>query len=138
MKDLLIKISAMGLGVGIIIFIVLFSSSENTEGVSTVTIEQEEAVESGIHVATGLIASNDYQLVIANCTSCHSAKLITQNRLTKNQWNATIKWMQETQNLWDLGSNHDKIVDYLVLNYPVKKGSRRANLVAGAWYNFEE
>ena len=47
-------------------------------------------VESGIHVATGFKAEGDYMTVIANCTSCHSSKLILQNRATKEGWEEMI------------------------------------------------
>ncbi|MEL6191568.1 MAG: hypothetical protein AAFR66_05950 [Bacteroidota bacterium] len=56
-------------------------------------------VENGIHVATGFKAEGDYMTVIANCTSCHSSKLILQNRATKEGWEEMIRWMQQTQNL---------------------------------------
>ena len=46
-----------------------------------VLAEEEAAkIENGIHKSTGLVADTHYKLVVQNCTSCHSAKLITQNR----------------------------------------------------------
>ena len=55
--------------------------------------------------------------------------------MTAERWDETIKWMQETQNLWDLGENQEVIVNYLVTNYPPKKSSgRRANLTNIEWY----
>jgi len=72
--------------------------------------------------------------VVNNCTNCHSAKLVTQNRMSKERWRATIRWMQETQNLWDLGKNEEIIVDYLATYYaPTEKG-RRQNLENIEWY----
>ena len=41
--------------------------------------------------------------------------------MNAERWNTTIEWMQETQNLWDLGGNQEIIVNYLVKNYPVQK-----------------
>ncbi len=76
--------------------------------------------------------------VVNNCTSCHSAKLVTQNRMSKEQWSATIRWMQETQNLWDLGQNEEAILSYLATNYAPKKGGRRQNLSDVEWYDLEE
>ena len=58
-----------------------------------------------IHTATGFIQGEHLELVIANCTGCHSAKLIIQNRATEAGWKGMIKWMQRTQNLPDLGEN---------------------------------
>ena len=63
----------------------------------------EDRIENGIHVRTGLIDAEGLMTVVNNCTTCHSAKLVIQNRMNKERWNATIQWMQETQNLWDLG-----------------------------------
>jgi len=58
--------------------------------------------------------------------------------MNTEQWNASIKWMQETQNLWDLGSNQEIIVNYLVTNYPPKSKGRRLNLTDIDWYEFNE
>jgi len=76
--------------------------------------------------------------VVNNCTNCHSAKLVTQNRMTAERWNTTIKWMQETQNLWDLGKNQEVIVSYLVKNYPPKSKGRRMVLTDIDWYELED
>jgi hypothetical protein len=58
--------------------------------------------------------------------------------MNAERWNATIKWMQETQNLWDLGANQEIIVNYLTTNYtPLKKG-RRINLINIDWYDLKE
>jgi len=89
---------------------------------------------NGIHVRTGLKEGEGLMTVIGHCTACHSAQLIIQNRMNKEQWNATIRWMQETQNLWDLGDNQEVIVNYLVNNYPVVDKGRRENLKNIEWY----
>lgn len=53
-------------------------------------------------------------IVLANCTGCHSEKLITQNRMSRKDWDKTITWMQKTQGLWELPSDFRmKILDYL-------------------------
>jgi hypothetical protein len=96
-----------------------------------------DLVEDGIHVSTGLIANEGMMLVVQNCTSCHSAKMITQNRATKEGWKSMIKWMQQTQNLWDLGVNEEKIVTYLAANYAPQKKGRRARLSNIEWYELE-
>ncbi len=96
-----------------------------------------DTVENGIHLRTGFVEGDGLQLVINNCTTCHSAKLVTQNRMSKEQWKATIRWMQETQNLWDLGENEGEIVDYLATHYaPTQKG-RRQNLADVEWYTLD-
>lgn len=98
----------------------------------------EDLVENGIHVRTGLIAADGYMEVVNNCTVCHSAKLVTQNRMNAERWAATIDWMQQTQNLWELGKNEEIIINYLVTNYPPKKVGRRASLADIDWYELEE
>lgn len=100
---------------------------------------QKEGIENGIHVLTGLKEGEGLNMVIANCTGCHSAKIITQNRMDRAHWNETIKWMQETQNLWDLGENQEVIVNYLVTNYPIiENKGRRSNLNHVEWYELED
>jgi hypothetical protein len=109
--------------------------SESEPLVVLPTEEDRNRIENGIHLRTGLIDAEGMFVVVANCTNCHSAKLVTQNRMTVERWDETIKWMQETQNLWDLGENQEVIVNYLVTNYPPKKSSgRRANLTNIEWY----
>jgi hypothetical protein len=98
----------------------------------------EDRIENGIHVRTGLIEAEGMMSVVTNCTSCHSSKIIIQNRMTADGWNKTIKWMQETQNLWDLGENQEIIVNYLVTNYPVKAKGRRENLSGIDWYELDK
>lgn len=99
--------------------------------------EDNEMIKDGIHVETGLKDGEGLMLVVQNCTSCHSAKMITQNRANKEGWRSMIKWMQQTQNLWDLGDNEEKIVNYLSSNYPPQKKGRRAALTDIEWYELD-
>lgn len=99
---------------------------------------QNEDIVNGIHLRTGLKEGVGLMTVITHCTACHSAQLITQNRMSKERWNATIRWMQETQNLWELGENQEVIVNYLVENYPVYNKGRRENLQNIEWYDLTE
>lgn len=96
-----------------------------------------DKIENGIHLRTGFVEGDGLQLVINNCTSCHSAKLVTQNRMSKEKWLATIRWMQKTQNLWDLGANEEAIVNYLATYYAPSKSGRRKNLEEIEWYELE-
>lgn len=114
-----------------------FKSEKNTYVVMDAE-EDIDRIENGIHVRTGLKEGEGLMVVVNNCTNCHSAKLVTQNRMSEERWNATIKWMQETQNLWDLGKNQDVIVSYLVSNYPVEDVGRRAPLTNIEWYELED
>jgi hypothetical protein len=76
---------------------------------------------------SGLKMTGDWQLVLGNCIACHSPKLITQQRGTRDQWLHMIRWMQEKQNLWQFEPEvEDKIVSYLAENYPPSEDQRRA------------
>ena len=119
----------------------VFSSKNNVPEPEYVVVPEEDEydkIENGIHVRTGLVEAVGLTEVVNNCTNCHSAKLVTQNRMNKERWIATIRWMQETQNLWDLGNNEDIIVNYLVTNYPPTKKGRREILSNIEWYELQE
>lgn len=121
------------LAFGITLYFRKHSESKDSDA-TLVDVENPDQILDGIHVRTGLVAADGLQEVITNCTTCHSSKLIIQNRMDKEQWNATIRWMQETQGLWDLGENQEIIVDYLTENYPTFKKGRRAALMDIEWY----
>ncbi len=108
------------------------------EYVAVPTEEDFDKIENGIHVRTGLKEAEGLMTVVNNCTNCHSAQLVIQNRMNEERWIATIRWMQETQNLWDLGKNEEIIVNYLVSNYPPKKKGRREILTDIQWYELED
>lgn len=95
-------------------------------------------IENGIHVRTGLKDAEGLMAVVNNCTNCHSAELVMQNRMNRERWIETIRWMQETQNLWNLGDNEAIILDYLVTNYPIINTGRRAPLTDIEWYSLNE
>lgn len=79
--------------------------------------------------ATGLKVAKGMDVVIANCTVCHSAKFITLQKGDRDTWLQMIRWMQRTQGLWDFDSKtEDTILTYLEKNYPPGKASRRPNL----------
>ncbi|RCR70480.1 hypothetical protein [Larkinella punicea] len=87
--------------------------------------------------ATGLAVDERLTLVVAQCTACHSSKLILQNRFTRDGWKEKIRWMQRTQKLWDLGETEPVVLDYLVKYYgPEQKAfdGRRKPMPAVQWY----
>ncbi|MEM8527939.1 MAG: hypothetical protein AAGG68_25080 [Bacteroidota bacterium] len=94
-------------------------------------------VENGIHLETGLVYAEGFELVKGTCTTCHSAKLITQNRASRAGWEQMIDWMQETQGLWELGDIEPIILDYLATHYAPEEAGRRANLEEIEWYILE-
>lgn len=110
----------------------LLTASEAPEPIS------DTLVVDGIHVASGLIVDDGFIQVKATCLACHSAKLVTQNRATRDGWKKMIRWMQETQNLWDLGDNEKIILDYLAKHYAPNEAGRRPNLPTPTWYALED
>lgn len=116
----------------------MFKAKEKSEYAVVEEVVDEDLVVDGIHVRTGLIDAPGMMEVVNNCTNCHSAKLVTQNRMNKERWEATIDWMQETQNLWELGGNEEIIINYLVANYPPIKIGRRATLTGVEWYELKK
>ena len=83
---------------------------------------------------TGLILAPGYTLVKTNCVRCHSPKLITDKRATRDGWQATIRWMQQTQGLGDLGKAEPEILDYLAKHYAPTEEGRRPPLKNIKWY----
>ncbi len=115
------------------------SVEKQAPGQASQVASLEDEIVNGIHVPTGLIYDEGFEIVRATCTACHSAKLVTQNRATKEGWTQMIRWMQETQGLWDLGVNEGPIISYLAKNYAPEEIGRRANLDVAAieWYILE-
>ncbi len=132
---------------GILVYLLIdptlsaFKSNEPAQEyikVQDVDEEDFDKIENGIHVRTGFIAAQGLTEVVNNCTNCHSSQLVIQNRMNRERWIATIRWMQETQNLWDLGNNEEIIVNYLVTNYPPLKMGRREALTNIEWYELRD
>lgn len=88
----------------------------------------------GIEQESGFIVDDYWEITAINCTSCHSGKLVTQNRASREGWESMIRWMQETQGLWDLGENEAGILDYLAKHYGTNETGRRKNLKIEEWY----
>lgn len=93
-------------------------------------------IAEGIHLSSGLIVADGWELVKRNCTACHSGQLVAQNRATKEGWEKMIRWMQTTQGLWDLGEAEPIILDYLATHYAPEESGRRAAIDVDAieWY----
>jgi mono/diheme cytochrome c family protein len=89
------------------------------------------ALAKDIDETSGLIKTPGWEIVNANCSACHSIKLVTSNSGNRDEWLATIRWMQETQKLWQFDpTTEDIILTYLTNNYPAIKPSRRAPIPA--------
>ena len=80
-----------------------------------------------IDSASGLIKNPGWEQVRAHCGGCHSHALVTGQRADRNTWLDIVRWMQETQNLWQFQSQVEtQILDYLAANYPPQPNRRRA------------
>lgn len=108
-------------------------------GSSSSQDEDPDKVVDGVHVQTGLIYAEGFDIVRRTCTACHSAKLVTQNRASREGWTEMIRWMQAKQGLWDLGDSEPAILNYLAAHYAPEEIGRRANLDVEAieWYILE-
>ncbi|MEZ0541827.1 hypothetical protein [Fibrella arboris] len=86
---------------------------------------------------SGLIIDPNLMMVKAQCTSCHSTKLILQHRFTRAGWTERIRWMQKYHKLWNLGEAEKPVLDYLSTHYgpaPARAQGRRAPLQPVKWY----
>jgi len=120
---------------GVIIFYLFNYSPKGTVNVDLA--KEEGHLSNNVQPTEQLVEDIDVVLVRAQCTGCHSEKLIVQNRATRDGWETMIRWMQQTQNLGDLGENEPAILDYLARNYaPVRKGRREP--LAIEWYDLPE
>ncbi|MEQ8714046.1 MAG: cytochrome C [Cyclobacteriaceae bacterium] len=133
--------SIMVMMVLVSIFAIYFDTPEQAK-VTEARVESKvtkapESQESVLDI-TGLADDPNIQIIAANCTACHSAKLVTQNRATREGWKSMIQWMQKTQNLWELGKNEDIILDYLAKNYAPENKGRRPPLENIEWYELTQ
>lgn len=80
-----------------------------------------------IDKATGLIVNPGWEMVRIHCGGCHSHALVTGQRADRQTWLDIIRWMQETQNLWQFDpATETRMLDYLAANYPPQPNRRRA------------
>lgn len=80
---------------------------------------------------SGFIIDDNWEIVKAQCTVCHSSKLVTAQRGTRKTWESIIRWMQKTQGLWTFEPVMEgQILDYLATNYPPGESYRRKPLTA--------
>lgn len=81
--------------------------------------------------ASGLVMDENWQIVAAHCGACHSTRLVTQNRGSRDTWLALIRWMQDSQGLWPFNEETERtLLDYLENNYGPAVAARRQPLPA--------
>ena len=80
--------------------------------------------------ADDLKLAHGVELVKAHCGACHSAQLVSQQRMSRSGWVTSIRYMQKNHNLWSLGDHEEALLDYLETHYgPASEArKRRANL----------
>lgn len=67
---------------------------------------QEESVE--------LAPGPGGELVALHCAVCHSLKIVVDTRMSRQDWDDSITWMQKKHHLWEFGEeNRALILDYL-------------------------
>lgn len=95
-------------------------------------------VRDSLDAQTGLVLAPGMQVVKNNCIRCHSSKLITAKRATREGWEGTIRWMQLNQGLGDLGKDETLILDYLAKHYAPTQQGRRPPLKDIHWYRLNK
>lgn len=82
-------------------------------------------------ISGGLVQDDGWELVFAHCSACHSLQMVTSNRGDRATWLRLIRWMQETQNLWQIEPvSEARLLGYLERNYGPEEAVRRAQLPA--------
>ena len=79
--------------------------------------------------ADDLVEAEGVNLVRGHCSACHSLSLVTSQRGDRAYWLDLIRWMQETQNLWQIPNEHEEVIlSYLSEHYAESDWGRRINL----------
>lgn len=96
-----------------------------------------------IDAESGMVNDANLMMVKAQCTACHSSKLIVQHRFSRAGWLERIRWMQTYHKLWDLGESEKVVLDYLEKHYGPQTAVnltnfRRASLKEVNWYKLDQ
>lgn len=87
------------------------------------------AAELELDENTGLILAPGWEMAAAHCGACHSHALVTAQRGDAEFWRSTIRWMQQTQNLWQIpDAQEQELIAYLEVNYNETDWGRRPPL----------
>jgi cytochrome c len=66
----------------------------------------------------GLPEAPGREEVFYTCNACHSIRLVTQQRLSRQRWAQLLDWMVEKQGMAELAvEDRDLILDYLATYY---------------------
>ena len=84
------------------------------------------ALAADIDTDTGLVTEPGWEDVRAHCGGCHAYSVVTNQRANRDAWLDMIRWMQRTQNLWQIPDEaEDRILDYLAENYGPDEAARQ-------------
>lgn len=87
------------------------------------------AAPQAIDPDTGLIIAPGWQQAASHCGACHSHALVIAQRGDEEFWRSTIRWMQKTQNLWQIPEPMEsRLIGYLASNYNETDWGRRPPL----------
>lgn len=87
------------------------------------------AANAEVDADTGLIIAPGWEMAAAHCGGCHSHALVTAQRGNAEFWLSTIRWMQKTQNLWQIPQPQEEaLIAYLEANYNETDWGRRPAL----------
>lgn len=79
-----------------------------------------------INPENGLYIDENVELVENHCLVCHNSSLIVNMNAGREAWIAAIRWMQESEGLWEIPvDDENKILDYLTKHYGEKYNTRR-------------
>ena len=52
------------------------------------------------------------------CTACHSSRLVRNQALSRERWDATLTWMSERHGMAELeGVERERVLDYLTASF---------------------
>jgi hypothetical protein len=61
------------------------------------------------------------------CTACHSSRLVRNQAMSRERWDATLSWMSERHGMPELeGEERERFLDYLTASFgPSAAGAQR-------------
>ncbi|MBT3509674.1 MAG: hypothetical protein HN472_09055 [Nitrospina sp.] len=100
--------------------------------VSNSLLYAEEDMQQGLPSGPGI------DLVLGNCTICHSTSIILQNHMDREAWDKTITWMQKEQGMWELEADDRKaILEYLSKHQGINQNMNRNSKRKQSMYEFD-
>jgi hypothetical protein len=119
-------------------FIIRQDKNPNSTSEKEITTASNPHIDSKIiDEETGLIMDANLEVVVVNCIACHSAHLITYTSADSSQWHDMIKWMQQTQGLWDLGNDEKSIIEYLSQHYGPSNRQNQSEEITTTWHEID-